>query len=91
MDRIIGQKIFERILVMLINEAVDALFWQVGTKEAIEIAMIKGVNYPRGLFAWAEELGYEWVLEKLESLFHHYGEDRYRPSPLLRKLIMEPK
>lgn len=86
-DPFIGAEIFERILVMLINEAIDALFLNVGSKEAIDLAMTKGVNYPKGLLVWAEELGHAWVLTKLESLFHEYGEDRYRPSPLLRRLV----
>lgn len=86
-DRILGQQIFERILVMLINEAVDALFLNIGTKEAIDLAMTKGVNYPKGLLLWADELGLDFVLAKLESMFAEYGEDRYRPSPLLRRMV----
>ena len=86
-DRILGQQIFERILVMLINEAVDALFLNIGSKEAIDLAMTKGVNYPKGLLLWADELGLDFVLAKLESMFAEYGEDRYRPSPLLRRMV----
>jgi 3-hydroxybutyryl-CoA dehydrogenase len=86
-DRELGQQIFERILVMLINEAVDALLLNIGTKEAIDLAMTKGVNYPKGLLLWADQLGLDVVLAKLESLFAEYGEDRYRPSPLLRRMV----
>ena len=86
-DEVLGQKIFNRIIVMLINEAFDALFMQVASKEAIDIAMMKGVNYPKGLLAWAEELGLPWVLEQLEVLFDEYGEDRYRPNPLLKRMV----
>ncbi len=86
-DEVLGQKIFNRIIVMLINEAFDALFMQVASKEAIDIAMMKGVNYPKGLLAWAEELGLPWVLEQLEALFEEYGEDRYRPNPLLKRMV----
>ena len=86
-DRVLGQQIFERILVMLINEAVDALFLNIGSKEAIDLAMTKGVNYPKGLLLWADELGLDFVLAKLESMFAEYGEDRYRPSPLLRRMV----
>lgn len=82
----LGQKIFDRILVMLINEAIDAQFLNIASKEDIDLAMTNGVNYPKGLLVWAEELGYKNVLSKLEALFHEYGEDRYRPSPLLRRL-----
>jgi len=85
-DDVIGKQIFERILVMLINEAIDALFLNVASKEDIDLAMTKGVNYPKGLLRWADELGLKNVLYKLEELFSEYGEDRYRPSPLLRRM-----
>lgn len=86
-DQELGEQIFNRILVMLINEAVDALFLNIGTKESIDLAMTKGVNYPKGLLRWADELGLDFVLSKLEELFGEYGEDRYRPSPLLRRMV----
>lgn len=88
-EEVLGKMIFERILVMLINEAYDALFLQVATREDIDLAMTNGVNYPKGLFTWSEELGPDYVLAKLEELFHEYGEDRYRPSPLLRRVVRE--
>ncbi len=80
-----------RILVMLINEAVDALYLNIATKEDIDLAMTKGVNYPKGLLKWADEKGLQHCLETLERLQHEYGEDRYRPSPLLRKMVKEGK
>ena len=85
----LGQQILERILVMLINEAADAVLMQVGSPAAIDLAMTKGVNYPKGLLAWADELGASWVLERLEKLFAEYGEDRYRPNALLRRKAHE--
>lgn len=85
-DEARGREIFMRVLVMLINNAADALFWQVATREDIDLAMTKGVNYPKGLLAWADEIGLDEVLRRMESLQHEYGEDRYRPSPLLRRL-----
>ena len=85
-DEVLGRSILDRVLTMLINEAVDAVFWGVATPADIDVAMVKGVNYPRGLIAWAEELGYRVTLERLEALQAEYGEDRYRPSPLLRRL-----
>ena len=88
-DPVLGKQIFERILVLLINEAADAVFMQVASPNAVDLAMTKGVNYPKGLLAWADELGAEWVLERLESLFSEYGEDRYRPNPLLRRKVRE--
>jgi len=85
-DQALGRAILDRVLAMLINEAVDAVFWGVATPADLDVAMVKGVNYPRGLIAWAEELGYRVVLQRLEGLQAEYGEDRYRPSPLLRRL-----
>ena len=82
----LGQKIFERVLVMLINEAADALFWNIASAEDIDNAMTKGVNYPNGLLKWADEKGIAWCVEKLDALYNEYHEDRYRCSPLLRKL-----
>ena len=88
-DQVLGTQIFERILVLLINEAADAVFMQVASPAAVDLAMTKGVNYPKGLLAWADELGAAWVLERLESMFAEYGEDRYRPNPLLRRKARE--
>ena len=90
-DAAIGEEIKNRILVMLINEAIDALFLNIASKEDIDLAMTKGVNYPKGLLQWAEEIGLEKVLSQLEDLFHEYGEDRYRPSPLLRRMVRDKK
>ncbi len=78
--------IFERILIMLINEAADALFWNIASVEDIDNAMTKGVNYPKGLLAWADEKGMDWCVEKMDELYNEYHEDRYRCSPLLRKM-----
>ena len=90
-DREIGKIILWRVLVMLINEAADALFLNIANKEDIDLAMTKGVNYPKGLLAWADEIGIENVLKQLESLQTEYGEDRYRPSPLLKRMVRENK
>ncbi len=90
-DEVLGKQIYKRILAMLINEAVDALFLNIASKEDIDLAMTKGVNYPKGLLAWADEVGLDNVLAKLEDLFNEYGEDRYRPSPLLRRMVKEGK
>ena len=90
-DEVLGKVIFERILVMLINEAIDAVFLNVASKEDVDLAMTNGVNYPKGLLKWADEIGLEKVLEKLEELFNEYGEDRYRPNPLLRRMVKQGK
>lgn len=90
-DPELAKKIFTRVLVMLINEAVDAVFLQIASPRDIELAMTKGVNYPKGLLGWGEELGLQCVLAELNSLYEEYGEDRYRPSPLLRRTVMAGK
>jgi len=90
-DRELGKIILWRVLAMLINEAADALFLNIATKEDIDLAMTKGVNYPKGLLAWADEIGIENVLNQLENLQTEYGEDRYRSSPLLKRMVRENK
>jgi 3-hydroxybutyryl-CoA dehydrogenase len=71
---------------MLINEAMDALHLNVATKADLDIAMKKGVNYPKGLLQWCDEIGARNVLGKLDALYNIYHEDRYRASVLLRLL-----
>ena len=88
-DKAIAQQIFDRVLVMLINEAADALFLNIASAEDIDNAMTKGVNYPKGLLAWADEKGIDWCVNTLDSLYNEYHEDRYRCSPLLRKMNRE--
>jgi len=85
----LAQQIFDRVLVMLINEAADALFLNVATAIDIDNAMTKGVNYPKGLLAWADEKGIDWCVSKMDELYNEYHEDRYRCSPLLRKMNRE--
>ena len=82
-----GRVILNRILFMLINEAVDAKFLGIASRNDIEAAMTKGVNYPKGLISWGEELGFENVLEGLQTMQTRYGDDRYRPSVLLKDLV----
>ena len=86
-----SKAIFNRILVMLINEAADALFWNIASAEDIDHAMTKGVNYPKGLLAWADEKGIDWCVQQMDALYDTYREDRYRCSPLLRKMNQEHK
>ncbi|MDP2686260.1 MAG: 3-hydroxyacyl-CoA dehydrogenase NAD-binding domain-containing protein [Aequorivita sp.] len=90
-ENVAAEYIFERILVMLINEAADALFWNIASAEDIDNAMTKGVNYPKGLLAWADEKGMDWCVKKMDELYNIYHEDRYRCSPLLRKMNLESK
>lgn len=86
-DKKLGQKIFNRILTMLMNEAADAVFMNVASAEDVDLAMKNGVNYPKGLLEWADELGLELVLNRMQSLQDLYGEDRYRPNPLLKQKV----
>ncbi|GFZ92933.1 hypothetical protein GCM10011531_26030 [Aquaticitalea lipolytica] len=90
-DKEIAELIFNRVLVMLINEAADALFLNIASAKDIDNAMTKGVNYPKGLLAWADEKGINWCVSKLDELYNEYHEDRYRCSPLLRKMNRENK
>ena len=90
-DKVLAQQIFDRVLVMLINEAADALFLNIASADDIDNAMTKGVNYPKGLLAWADEKGIDWCVQKLDELYSEYHEDRYRCSPLLRKMNKENK
>ena len=87
-DYQLGETIFMRIFCMLVNEAYDALFMNVASLSDIELAMTKGVNYPKGLFEWSKEIGLRRILSVLEDLFDEYGEDRYRPNPLLKRNVL---
>ena len=86
-DREVGERVFDRILSMLINEAIDAVHWRVASPADIDLAVTKGVNYPKGLLAWGDERGLDHVLEALVALQTEYGEDRYRPSVLLKRMV----
>ena len=90
-DRDLGVHLVTRIVTMLINEAADALFWQIATRDDIDLAMTKGVNYPKGLLKWADEWSIQQCVDNMDSLYAEYREDRYRCSPLLRKMAREGK
>ncbi|MDQ0476259.1 3-hydroxyacyl-CoA dehydrogenase NAD-binding domain-containing protein [Chryseobacterium sp. MDT2-18] len=85
-DEELYHEIFMRILSMLINEAVEAKRLGIANDQAIELAMQKGVNYPKGLLAWGKEIGYSTISETLQKMYGQYQEERYRQSPLLRKM-----
>ena len=88
-DEAKGRAILDRTLAMLVNEAVEAVHRAVASASDIETAMTRGVNYPRGLLAWGDEIGPASILRRLEELQDEYGEDRYRPSVLLRRRVRE--
>ena len=88
-DMDMGQLIFRRILSMLINQAADALYLRIASAHDIDLAMTLGVNYPKGLLAWADELGIPETVKWLSALQDFYGEERYRPSPLLKTMAQD--
>ena len=90
-DEQLGQQILNRVLAMLINEAADALHLGIATAKDLDLAMTKGVNYPKGLLAWADEIGIKKVLATLDELYEDYREDRYRASVLLRRMAREDR
>lgn len=87
----LGKQIFSRIHAMLVNEAADALYYKIATREDIDLAMTKGVNYPKGLLKWCDETGAEEILRIITSLRNIYSEERYRPSVLLNKMVSEKR
>jgi 3-hydroxybutyryl-CoA dehydrogenase len=88
-DDDLGDLIFRRILSMLINQAADALYYRVASAHDIDRAMTLGVNYPRGLLEWADEVGIDETVKWLSALQEFYGEERYRPSPLLKTMAAD--
>jgi 3-hydroxybutyryl-CoA dehydrogenase len=86
-DRVLGQVIVDRVLAMLVNEAVDAVHLQLASVDDVELAMTTGVNYPRGLLAWGDEIGPSTVLARLDALLAETGDPRYRPSVRLRRAV----
>ena len=74
-----------RTVAMLATEAADAVTQGIAAPADIDLAMCKGVNYPRGPLAWADAIGLKRVRSVLHHLAAHYGEDRYRVSPLITR------
>lgn len=85
-DNDLGKMIFERVLAMLINEAADSYYLGLATRDDLDTAMTKGVNYPKGLLNWCDEFGVKNAYNILHTLFVEYGEDRYRPCVLLKRM-----
>ena len=83
--------IFNRILIMLINEAADALYYGIASREDIDMAMTLGVNYPKGLLQWADETGIQECVRRMDMLYFQYHEERYRCSMMLRKMAETKK
>ncbi len=80
-----------RIIVPLLNEAMHALMEGVATADGIDTAMKLGYNFQYGPLELADMMGLDEVLAWMESLFHELGEAKYRPCPLLRRMVREGK
>ena len=85
-DSELSRTVFERILCMLLHEAADALYYKIASRDDIDMAMAKGVNYPKGLLQWADDFGIEKCVSILDYYFDYYHEERYRCSVLLRNM-----
>jgi 3-hydroxybutyryl-CoA dehydrogenase len=90
-DEHLGRQVLTRILCMLINEAADALYLHIANRNDIDLAMTQGVNYPKGLLAWADELGIDNIVHQLDWLHAEYCDDRYRCCRLLRIMAREKR
>lgn len=76
-----------RTVCCLINEAINLLFEGLAPAEDIDRALSQGANYPLGPLAWADMIGLDAVLGVMNGLYEEWGDDRYRPSPLLRRMV----
>lgn len=83
--------IVNRLLIPMINEAVYLLGEGIATAEDIDTAMRLGANHPMGPLALADLVGLDICLAIMETLHRELGEDKYRPAPLLRKMVRAGK
>jgi 3-hydroxybutyryl-CoA dehydrogenase len=88
-DEALAKYIVNRVLCMLINEAADTKYLGIASATDIDLAMTKGVNYPKGLLKWADEIGGAQVLRTLNDLYEEYQEDRYRACILLKQMVKQ--
>lgn len=80
--------VLPRILCLIINEAITVLSEGSATREDIDRAMKLGTNYPYGPLEWADRIGLDLVQQILEGILREQNEDRYRPAPLLKKMVL---
>ncbi len=85
-DTVLGNEIVSRVVTMLINEAADAWYYGIASKEDIDLAMTIGVNYPKGLLSWGAEWGAESCINNMKALYNKYQEERYRGSMGLKNI-----
>jgi len=77
-----------RIVCQVVNEAAFAVVEGVGSAADVDAGMVHGLNYPRGILQWADEIGLDHVLGVIDGLYEERREERYRAAPLLRSLVM---
>ena len=77
-----------RIVCQVINEAAFAVGEGIGSAADVDAGMVHGLNYPRGILHWADEIGLDHVMAVLDGLYEERREERYRAAPLLRSLAM---
>ena len=80
-----------RLIAPAVNEAAWLIEKGVATAEEIDLGVIHGLNYPRGLLRMADDVGIDKIVEKLEKLYEEYKEDRYKVNPVLEKMVEENK
>ncbi|MED0680098.1 3-hydroxyacyl-CoA dehydrogenase family protein [Aneurinibacillus thermoaerophilus] len=80
--------VFPRILSLIINEAIFTVMEGTATPEDIDTAMKKGTNYPYGPLEWADMIGLDEIYAVIKGLHQNMLEERYRPAPLLRKMVL---
>jgi 3-hydroxybutyryl-CoA dehydrogenase len=90
-NEVLGKYIVNRIVCMLINEACDTHYLGIASAKDIDLAMTKGVNYPKGLLKWADEIGIDNIVKTLTDLYEDYQEDRYRTCILLKQMVKQGK
>jgi 3-hydroxybutyryl-CoA dehydrogenase len=79
--------ISNRVLMPMINEAVYCLMEGVADKEAIDTVMKLGMAHPMGPLALADFIGLDICLDIMEVLYEGFGDSKYRPCPLLRRMV----